>query len=305
MSVPSPSKHTVMGMSSATPKPPLPDTIAQRPSPPNTALLLPDSAAAGRVRCSAWVGEPLLRVLRPTPFLQRTFTLFLIGSAVDQAPQERLEVRRQDLGFARLGIDVDDTGFTPRPALAVVEHDGIVPGRRGPPYDDPDLRKAARADHVPGAELLGIDPPPAPDRNDGGHPHVIVRPARAAGRVTRALRGTAVLRPEQPEVRLGEPVAQRPLDVRDHRLGEGRAGVILRTVEEIIFQARAIRHRAPLDLSAGARMGNEPNCPASSPNDQAQRTGPPRENLIVPESTPRRAGSAAAPGYSSWPPRPA
>jgi hypothetical protein len=45
-------------------RPSPPNAKAQRPGPPRIALMLPESAAAGRVRCSAWLGgvPPISRV---------------------------------------------------------------------------------------------------------------------------------------------------------------------------------------------------------------------------------------------------
>src|SRR5262245_45159354 len=72
--------------------------------------------------------------------------LFLVRPAVDQSPQEGVEVQGQHLGIARLGVDVGDPRFAPRPASTVVEEDPVVPGGRGPADDDPNLRIAGLAD---------------------------------------------------------------------------------------------------------------------------------------------------------------
>ena len=92
---------------------------------------------------------------------------------------------------------MDDARLTPRPADAVVEHDRIVPGRRGLADDDPDFRQPGLLDQMPRAELLGIDSPLPADAEDGDDADVVVRPVRAAGRVALAPGTAAVLYPEQ------------------------------------------------------------------------------------------------------------
>jgi hypothetical protein len=98
--------------------------------------------------------------------LQRPLTRLVIRPAVHQAAKKRREVRRQDGRRVVLGLDVDDARLTQRPADAVVEHDCVVPGRRGPADDDPDVRQPGLGDQAPRAELLGIDPPPPADAED-------------------------------------------------------------------------------------------------------------------------------------------
>ncbi len=70
-------------------------------------------------------------------FFSCSCALFVIRPAVLQAAEKRFEGCRQDGGRIVLGINVD----APRLADTVVEHDCVVPGRRGPADDD------ARAKH--------------------------------------------------------------------------------------------------------------------------------------------------------------
>src|SRR4051794_2440448 len=78
--------------------------------------------------------------------------------AIDQAEDERLEIRGEDqyhrLAVLGLGLDVDHARLAPWPALAVIEHDGIVPARERLPDDDPDVGIAPLLDHVTAPQVL-------------------------------------------------------------------------------------------------------------------------------------------------------
>src|SRR5262245_51061442 len=149
----------------------------------------------------------LSTMLRSAPFLHRTVALVVVRLAIDQATQKRLKVGSQNLGVARLGVDECDPRLTLRSALAVVEKDPVVPGRRGHTNVNAHLGKSGLFDHVPAAEVLGINAPRTADPADLGNADVIIRPARAPGRVALPLRHAAVFGAQQPQVRLRQSVS--------------------------------------------------------------------------------------------------
>src|SRR5262249_16973406 len=82
-------------------------------------------------------------------------------------------------------------------------------------------------------------------------------PVRAAGRMALPFRHAAVLRAQQPQVRLRQCVSERPLRRGDHRVGQGWAGVIRRGVEEVGPGVRWGGHEIPLDFEmSGDDYGN-------------------------------------------------
>jgi uncharacterized protein YjbI with pentapeptide repeats len=108
---------------------------------------------------------------------------FMKRSTIDQAKQERFQIRRQhlELRFIPLDVHMDDTRLPIAPADTVIEHDSIVPGRRRLSDVEADIRVAPFLDHVTTATLRRIDAPGAGDANKSAELDMIFRPLRLAG----------------------------------------------------------------------------------------------------------------------------
>src|SRR5688500_12315150 len=97
---------------------------------------------AGSGAASRSAGMLLPRLGAAPVFLQGLLTRFVIPPAVHQAAEKRLEGRGQTGNRTVLGVNVDDARLALRPAATVVEHDRVVPGRRGPADNDSDVRQS-------------------------------------------------------------------------------------------------------------------------------------------------------------------
>src|SRR5579871_5003364 len=103
---------------------------------------------------------------------------------------------------------MDHTRFAARPALAVVQHDAVVPGRGRLPDEDADIRVAPLADHVAAPALRGVDAPGAADPSDAGDLDMVLRPPRISRREALPLRRAAVPHLKQLEIRPRQLVTQ-------------------------------------------------------------------------------------------------